>query len=66
MTGFMRNNLVILDSCFLVHQLNLLRLKEFINLKLFEMIVIYLFSIVKQVKFKSFFDFEIIKFERNI
>ena len=66
MTSFMRNNLVILDSCFLVLQLNLLRLKEFINLNLFEMIVIYLFSIVKQVKFKSFFDFEIIKFERNI
>jgi len=66
MTGFMRNNLVILDSCFLVLQLNLLRLKEFINLNLFEMIVIYLFSIVKQVKFKTFFDFETIKLERNI
>ena len=66
MTSFMRNNLVILDSCFLVLQLNLLRLKEFVNLNMFEMIVIYLFSIVKQVKFKSFFDFEIIKFERNI
>lgn len=66
MTSFMRNNLVILDSCFLVLQLNLLRLKEFINLNLFEMIVIYLFSIVKQVKFKTFFDFETIKLERNI
>lgn len=66
MTSFMRNNLVILDSCFLVLQLNLLRLKEFINLNLFKMIVIYLFSIVKQVKFKTFFDFETIKLERNI